>query len=470
MAEDGHDALESLSLEKSWRRFVLVLRTTWYVVVVLALAGSGLAVTVSVLETPQYDSTAVMYVTSGSGDSTQTAYQGSLASQQRVASYAKLATSNLVLETAVKSAGASLSADELRRLVVASTTPETVLLSVRVRYRDPAVAAALANAVASSMSSFVRELETPSGGGEPLAKLTVVTPAVASESAATPRTARNIVIGALAGLLVGVLCVAIRARFDTRIRSADDAESELGVPVLSVVPKSRKFAGSSMVDFSSGSSAVAEAFRKLRTNLRFVEVSDALRVVLVTSPNEGEGKTTTALNLAAALGEAGVKALVVDGDIRRPAVASRVGVEGGLGLTTYLQGGVELTDVIQRCGTDTFDVLAAGEVPPNPSELLGSKAAADLFVALAERYEYVIVDSPPILPVTDAVVTAANCDGVLLVLRSQDTTRSEALSAMSQLAKGECRVAGVVLNGIEDRGAYYGDHYGYVYSAQPASM
>lgn len=445
----------------SFRNALALTMSRWWVIAVCGLGGGVIALAGCLVQTPVYEATSTLYVTSASDANAQSAYQGSLASQQRVTSYTKLVDSDAVMHDAIARSGVPLSLDEASRKVSASSTPDTVLLSVHVRDSDPQVAVSLANGVGSSLSEYVKSLERPSDGGVALAKLTVVSPATLADGPVSPATKRYVALGVGLGLLLGCVLLYVYDRIDVKVRSAAEVTEIAGAPVLSEVPEDEGLVGGA-VDFSRGSSISAEAFRRLRSNLGFISVDDPLRSVLVTSPAAAEGKTTVALNLAAAMAEAGRRVILVDADLRRPTVARRLGLSSEFGLSELMRGGVELSDLVQPSGIAGLDVLASGQLPPSASELLGSQNAARAFERLKSDYEFVVVDAPPMLPVTDAIVTSQRVDAVLLVVRYARTKSNDLVSAVDELGTAKAPICGVVVNGRVSRGrdyskyAYYG--------------
>ncbi|MDH3052483.1 polysaccharide biosynthesis tyrosine autokinase [Gordonia alkanivorans] len=413
--------------------FLRVVKRGWFVIVLAALAGGSCAVLLSLLQEPVYRANVELYVTSGAEANAQSAYQGSLASQQRVASYARLIASQPVLSEALRSSGLQMTADEAATKLRAEATPETVLLTVSADDANPTVAAALADSVAQAMTAFVTELEKPADGGTSLAKLTVVKPASVGDDPVAPQTRRNLLLGLVAGTVVGVLVLYVRWKLDTKVRSQDDLVELVDYPVLSVVPRDPDLGSGRALNFGIGASAAAEAFRRLRTNLGFVNVDGPVTRLIVTSARASEGKTTSAVNVASALAEAGHKVLLVDADLRRPRVADRLPVDASVGLSDVLRGSASWQDLVQQSGIDSLDVLGPGQLPPNSAELLGSNRAKECMAELSARYDYVIVDTPPVLPVTDAAVVAQLVDGALLVARAGATQRRDITSAVEQL-------------------------------------
>ncbi|MCZ4653826.1 polysaccharide biosynthesis tyrosine autokinase [Gordonia amicalis] len=435
--------------------------TRWWVVAVSALLAGCLALGVSLLQVPVYAASSTLYVTSTfSEDSASAAYQGSMASQQRVASYIDLVKSDSVIRDALSSSGLVMTVSEAKSALNATSKPATVLLTITARDTDPEVARRLVDAVSEAMSRRVTDLETPASGGVPLAKLTVVAPGTVNTSPVRPATSRNVALGLFGGALFGVLFVLARRRFDTRIRDVAELELVSGAALLSSVPMESQLSNRGVVEFHQGSSAAAEAYRRLRANLSYVDVDSPATRVLVTSGMPGEGKTTTALNLGASLAEAGIRVLVVDADLRKPSIADSLGVSGGIGLTTYLRGDIDLASCIQSTVLDGLDVLASGVVPPNPAELLGSMKAASLMSNVPAGYDFVLIDSPPVLPVADSSVLAQYVDGVLLVVRAGHTHRDDLEETVLSLEKARARVLGTVMNAVEvSTGS--GTRYGY---------
>lgn len=447
----------------SLRSAVGVVKRGWIVILTLALLCGAVALVYSMLQKPVYKSTATLYVTSGNEASAQTAYQGSLASQQRVMSYVKLVDSDGVVAPVIGPGGVPLSLGEARAALSASTTPETVLLNISAQNTDKSTAADLANAVAESMTTYVERLETPAGGRVPLAKLTVITPASESDSPISPKTERNTALGLVIGLLAGLAVVFGRDRYNNKVRNEEELAEVTDAPVLAAVPSDELLKKQGLINFGSGATLAAEAYRKLRTNLSFTSVDNPSRRIVVTSALAAEGKTTTAMNLAAALAETGKRVVLVDADLRRPQVYHRTGGMGDIGLTNYLKGDGSMADLLQPSEVSGLQILASGPQPPNPAELLGSKKAGQGIENLSAMFDYVIIDSPPLLPVTDAAVLAQWADGVVLVARANQSRIPDVAACIEQLEAVQAKLIGVVLTDVPTRGGAY--KYGYYYSS-----
>ncbi|PYE20203.1 capsular exopolysaccharide synthesis family protein [Williamsia limnetica] len=447
----------------SLRKVLDVVKSGWLVIVLAALACGAIGFLYSALQSPTYRSTATLYVTSGTDDNVQSAYQGSLASQQRVSSYTWLVNSDAVLIDALEASGLDITLSSAKAAVSASTTPETVLLNISAEGTDRDQTAALVNSVSASMADYVTGLETPTGGGAPLAKLTIVTPANADAGPVAPSTTRNTALALLAGLLIGLAVVFVRDRLNNKVRGEQDLAILADAPVLAAVPSDDLLKKQGLIDFSTGATLAAEAYRKLRTNLSFTSVDKPSRRIIVTSALAAEGKTTTAMNLAAALAETGKRVVLVDADLRRPQVYHRTGGMGDVGFTNYLKGDGSMADLLQPSEVKGLQILASGPQPPNPAELLGSKKAGQGIDNLSAMFDYVIIDSPPLLPVTDAAVLAQWADGVLLVARANQTRLPDVAAAVEQLRAVQADLVGVVLTDVPTRGGAY--KYGYYYTS-----
>jgi receptor protein-tyrosine kinase len=212
-----------------------------------------------------------------------------------------------------------------------------------------------------------------------------------------------------------------------------------------------------------------EAFRVLRTNMEFLDVDATSKAFVVTSSVPGEGKSTTATNAALAFAVAGRNVLLVDADLRRPQVAKLLGLVDNVGLTTVLAGQASVDDALQVHAESGLSVLASGAVPPNPAELLQSRAMQDLLDLLRDRFAVIVIDAPPLLPVTDAALLASEADGAVIVVRHGQTTKEQLRGAVDRLAGVDAQMLGVVFNMIPERGAGYGYGYGYGYGPDEAT-
>lgn len=261
----------------------------------------------------------------------------------------------------------------------------------------------------------------------------------------------NLALGGVLGLLGGIGFALLREVLDTRIRSQADVERTVQAGILGTFSHDPSVEKEPLVTQGDQFSHRAESFRQLRTHLHFTNISGGAQSVVVSSSIPGEGKTSTAVNLAIMLAESGTRVLLVDADLRRPRVAKYLGVEGSVGLSGVLSHSVELEDAIQAWGRGgALHVLTSGRSAPNPSELLGSPTMEKLMTRLETDYEVVVIDAPPLLPVTDPSVLGSMASGVVLVVSADGrTNRAELAQAVANLEAVDARLLGLVVNRLE---------------------
>lgn len=422
-----------------------LVRQRWWVVLTAVLLALGVAGVVTIRSEPRYASSVTFFVTIPSQGVTD-AYQGGLFLQQRVKSYADLLTSDRLARGIAAEEGIDLTPEQVQSRVSAQIVTDKVLLTASVTDTDRSRSLRLAEVLVTHFAALVQVIETPPGAQQAPIKVEVVGgPEVGSEPV-SPRPVRNLVLAGILGLVLGVAISVLRGISDTTLRTGSALQRVTGAPLLGEIPMDGDGGGVPLMVGAGANSAQAEALRKIRTNLRFVDVNEPARVIAVTSAVQGEGKSTISCNLAIALAEAGWQVLLVDADLRRPRVAEYLGLNSGVGLTDVLIGEVAVDDVVQPWGEKSLLVLPAGSMPPNPSELLGSKAMADLLLELKGMTDIVIIDTPPLLAVTDGVVVAVQADGALLVTRSGKTSSAQVETASQALQAVAARMLGCVLN------------------------
>ncbi|OZE34095.1 MULTISPECIES: polysaccharide biosynthesis tyrosine autokinase [unclassified Rhodococcus (in: high G+C Gram-positive bacteria)] len=442
--------------------YLKILKARWIVVAVTVIVAVLSSLGASLLTTPLYESSARMFVSTSGGTSVSETYQGNLFSQQRVASYSELATSKALAARVIDRLQLGLNPGQLVAKIKASSAPDTVLFDITVTDASPALARDIANALAAELITQVRELETPEGGGVPSAGVKTFQEATAAAAPVTPNIQRNVALGAAVGLLLGVALAVLRDRLDNTIKDRREIESISGKALVGTIPFDKERTTKPAVDFQDlAQSSSAEAFRELRTNLQFLEVDHPPRVIVVTSAIPSEGKTTTAVNLAISLAEAGHHVVLVEGDLRRPRISKYLGLIGSVGLSTVLAGQAKVDEVLQPTKYEGLQAMASGPIPPNPSELLGSEASRAMLVELRSKFDYVIVDGAPLLPVTDSAVLTTHADGALMVTRYGHTKSNELVRAIGNLETIGAHVLGVVLALTPSK---KGDMYSYSYN------
>lgn len=432
-----------------FRDFLAILGKRWVILlgsVVLVLAS---AVWVTLSMTPTYRATTRIFLTASEG--------GTVVSTQDLGTFVELLGSPVVQDPLRKTLGLAPGTPINLVGVVSENAP---ILEVTARSSSPTLAADLANAVGPQLAKIgAKYLPLLASTGQDI-EATAITPAVAPSAPESPSLSTNVALGLLAGLGLGVGIALMRHFLDTRIRGDMDLRALSDRPLLGSLRRIKDVERNSLVVETEPHGRAAEEFRRLRTNLQFVDVATGGRhSFAVTSAVSGEGKTTTAVNLALATAASGARVLLVDADMRHPSVADTMGLDGGVGLTTLLLGRASLAEVAQPWRDTTLDVLPAGEIPPNPSELLGSAPMKRLFEEFLDTYDFVIVDSPPIVPVVDPVLISRLVGGMLMVVSVDRSLKRDVAAALKQLKTVEVQVSGFALNLLHGGDAY--GRYGY---------
>jgi non-specific protein-tyrosine kinase len=431
----------------SLRDYVRVLRKRWRIIatvlLVCVLAGSVYVLTSSKV----YEATAQIFVSTAGADTATAAdlASGNTFTQARVQSYTSVATSPTVTDAVLQQLAVPMTSDALAQEISADAPLNKVLINLHVQDHDPVQAARLANAVAAQFSKVVQNLEQTTSTKPSPVKLTVTQPAQTPSAPVSPKSKLDIAIAILVGLVLGLGLAFLRELLENTVKDPDELATHAGLPVLGIVPWDKK-ASEVPISFRADThGSRAEGFRQMRTNMQFVDVDKPPRVIAITSALPGEGKTHTALNLAAALAEAGQRVCLIEADLRRPTVAKILGLVGDIGLTTVLIGRAPLVSVLQNAGHN-LAVLVSGAVPPNPSELLNSAAFKRTLDEVMQGVDIVVIDTPPLLPVADGAQIAAMADATLLTVRAAKTTRDQISRAIENLGNVGVTPVGVVFS------------------------
>ncbi len=454
-------AISSEGAAVNLQDFVKVLRARWVTVGVTAMMVFLGAIAFTLLTVPLYQASTRLFVSTTANSSVAEVYQGNRFSQERVISYAELIRGLTLAQRTVDKLDLDMSAGQLRGSVSASVSPDTVLINVRVRDESPVRARDIANTLSDEFVVMVRELETPEGGASPDSRVVVEQRASLPAHPVVPKTSRNIAMGLAAGVALGIGLAVLRDLLDNTVKDRGVLEEVTGTGIVGSIPLDKERRKQAAISFEKDNSAIAEGFRKLRTNLQFVSVDNPPRVIVFTSSVPSEGKSTTAINTALALAEANHKVVLVDGDLRRPSLHKYLDLVGTVGFSSVLSGGATLDEALQKTRFPGLTVLTSGAIPPNPSELLGSLSARKLLGELRSQFDYVIVDSSPLIAVTDAAILAAGADGVLIMVRFGQTKCEQLRYAVSILKDVGAPLLGAVFTMMPTRG---GSSYAYNYT------
>jgi succinoglycan biosynthesis transport protein ExoP len=436
-------------------QYVGVLRAHWFLVIASVVACTLGAGSLGWTRTPTYAARTQLFVsTSGVGADLSQTYQGGLFAQQRVQSYAQMVSSPAVAHGVITQLGLRESVPQLQAKIQASVPTDTVLLNVTVRDRSQQRAAAIANAVGEHFSAFVNRLESPRGERRSPVKVSVTSPAGVPSHPISPRKALYLGLGGLMGLILGIGGAVLREALDKRIRREHDAATIARAPVLGSIADDPEADRRPLIMVTDPASVAAEAYRRLRTNLRVLTASDGVRSFVVSSAVVSEGKTLVAANLGIAFAQGGLRVVLVDADMRRPMLADVLGVSSTVGLSTVLADDVPVEAALQtwRDGLP-LDVLPSGWQPSDPGDLLASPRLAAVLDALTDRADVVILDAPALQLAADAAILARLTSGAILVTRVASTRAEQLRTAARSLRAVDGQILGVVLNRQPSRNA-----------------
>jgi succinoglycan biosynthesis transport protein ExoP len=436
-----------VDFRESWN----LVRSHWVTVLTFALLGCMIAAAYVLTTVPRYTAETELFVAVDGGDSTAELAQGSNYSQQQARNYSAVASRQVVLDPVITALGLRTTPEQLAKQISTSVPLNTSLISISVSDTSPTRAASIANAVATSLTNTVVKLvPSRSDGTSPIELQAIQTASVPTEPS-EPNSRVALAFGLLAGILAGVALVVLRERVRTKVRTVEQVKSIEGLSILGSIIYDRRAATRPILGLDDGGSRRAEEFRQLRTNLRFLQTDSRNKAFVVTSSIQGEGKSTTAGNIAATLAASGSSVCLVEADLRKPVLQNYLDLEGAVGMTTVITNEVTLDDALQTWGPHRMKVLLSGELPPNPSELLGSRQTESLLKTITERFDVTIIDCPPLLPVTDAALLAKSLGGAILVVGTGRVEVRELRRAVETLTAAGAPILGAVVNMIPAR-------------------
>lgn len=432
--------------------------------------------------TPMYESSAIFYVNNNAlsvGDVDFSLSTGDIsAAKSLVDSYIVILKTRTTLNDVIDYAGVDRTYAELKDMISAAAVNETEIFEIIVSSEDPLEAERIANAIAYILPKRISSIIEGTSAK-------IVDTAVVAGKPSSPSYTLNTLIGFLAGLLVTVAVIVLREVFDISIHTEDDIQQCCNHPVLAAVPdmttpskggyygygERRKIgakhaAGADTPVLVGGgiNFAASEAYKLLRTKIQYSFAGDkTCRVIGVSSALTGEGKSLTAVNLAYTLSQLNNKVLLIDCDMRRPSLPDKLPIQKKPGLSGFLSGQAQEQTMFQFCGIpgeeQAFHVVAAGQIPPNPVELLSSNRMSMMLKQLREMYDYIILDLPPVGEVTDALAVVKETDGILLVVRQNYCNRVALAETVRQFEFMGSKILGAIYNCANDSGNNYGKKY-----------
>lgn len=457
-------------VNKGWRIGIIAI-----ICAILTLMGTIFFIT------PKYEASAMFYVNNSDisvgGASLSLSASDISASRGLVDTYIVILNTRETMNDVIDYAGVDLSYKQIKEMVEAESVEKTEVFRVTVTSPNPNEAEQIANAIAYILPKRISSIVEGTSAK-------IVDSAVVPSSPSSPSYTASTVAGFLLGLMVSVVVVVLREAFDITIRTEEDITSVCKHPVLAAVPdmvapsKGGYYYGNDQKRSGHGAGAksgpvlvgadinfaASEAYKLLRTKLQYSFAGESVcRVIGVSSAMTGEGKSLTAVNLAYTLSQFGERVLLIDCDMRRPSIPAKLPIAKKPGLSGYLTGHVKEENLIQLCGLkedeSAFHVIASGQNPPNPVELLSSYKMEKMLAQLRNHYDYVILDLPPITEVSDALAVIKQTDGVLLVVRQDLCNRNALAFAVNQFEFVGSRILGIMFNCARETGNGYGKKY-----------
>lgn len=431
------------------RDYLLSLKKYWLVIVALTVLGAGAGYLYAQSQPEVFRSRATVMVIPARGDNTSELVQGSNYVQNLVQTYAVVATSPTVLTPVIRDLDLDVTPQALASTITVEAPLNTVVLQIAVVSTQPEFAKRIADAVAAELAQAVRDLSPQNADDQPAVRVETISPARLPQFPIGPNVRMLTLAGALVGLAAGVVFALLRRLLATRLSGSGDVAAVTETPILGDVAQSSAGRTLAATIRTDAGSSTAESVRSLVANLRFANVDGHTQVLLMTSGASGEGKSSVALAVALIMAEQGAKVLLVDADLRRASVARYTQLEGAVGLTTVLLGDVTREEAVQRWGEDRLDILASGVLPPNPGQLLTSDHLRTFVQEAREAYDTVIIDSPPVLAVSDPLWLAPVVDGIVVVARARVTKREALRRTISALETSRVPILGIVVNGVK---------------------
>jgi succinoglycan biosynthesis transport protein ExoP len=455
------------------RRYGRVIRHRWWMIVISPIVAALAAGAVSLVLPPVYEAQVALLVRPAQPLATTDPNVASLTTDQISQTYAALMTERPLLVLVSNQLGITIRPEDLAKEISVAPRPNTQILDVAVKDTNPALAQNLANQLVANLIVEVKQFqqtETQLPNSRTGDDLVVVSPAVLPDRPVSPNKTLNVAIAFAAGLLVAVGIAFLLDYLDQSIKSDEELTERVGLIVvghIGFVPAGQG-KGGELVTLDASSHA-SESYKALRTSLLFSAIDQELKVIVITSAEQGEGKSRTAANLAVALAHAETKTLLIDADFRRPSQHRIFGRIRNIGLSNLILRNVDQNETISAVETvPNLWLLTSGPPPPNPSELLGSGRMKELMGQLSQSFSYVIVDTPPLNAVTDGSILAASASGTLLVVEQGRTSIPALRHAKQVLDRVGAHTIGAVMNKLRASGGSYAYEYGYYATAPDA--
>lgn len=433
------------------RDVLRALRERWWLIVLGYVLGAAGAAAVSLMSTPLYTSTTQLFVTGTDVTDMSDVYAGSLFTEQRMASYVEVLESRQLSGQVIGELGLDATPAELTQRVTASVVPNTSVLDVTITDTSARRAQETAAAYGRLFTQDVTTLETPARADGSTVRVVTVQPADLDPTPVSPDVVRTVASGVVLGLLLGVVGALLRARLDRSVRGADHVQALTGVPLLGVVLEDAAVGPRQLITGVDDTSTQGGALAGLCLAVRSATQDDRAKVTLLAGPVGGEGCSTVAVSLAAALARSGSSVMLIDADLRRPRISRLLGLSDRMGLAEVLAGRAALAEVARPARHGELTIVPAGAAPDDAGEVLRSPGMRSLLDALRQDYDHVIIDAPPVLPTPDAAEVGTMVDDCLLIGRFRRTQDRDLAAAARSLADHGAQLRGVVLTRVPER-------------------
>lgn len=444
--------MEEISLQEIFftlRKWIIMIISIF--IISVAVAG---VLSYYVLD-PEYQTFTTLMVGKPKDYQTETKieYNDVILNQKLVSTYGEIVKSRVVTDKVIENLGLDLSFNEFRNKVSVNLVKDTEIIKIQVTDNNPTLATDIANETAVVFMDSVKNIMR-------VENVQIIDKAQVPNNPIKPRPMYNMAIAGVLGLMAGVMLAFLLEFLDNTLKTPDDIEKHLELPVLGAIPVV-KDEQANLISHTNSKSPVSEAFRTLRTNIQFSSIDKEIKTLIVTSSSPTEGKSTIAANMAITMAQSDKKVLLIDCDLRKPRVHKVFGMNNLEGLTNILMGEKVLSDLVHKDeALENLNVVTSGPIPPNPAELMGSKRMKDFLDKIKEEYDIIILDTPPVGLVTDSAVLSTISDVVILVTAFGQTDIDMSKRAKELLDKVNANIIGVVLNKVPTEGrSYYKYHY-----------
>ena len=434
---------------------------TAFVVVFLAVAAF------TFLSPPKYTATAELFATySGQSDGTQNSNEmnsGASYLSTQIKTYPQLIKTQAILQPVIDDLSLNMSVKDLADTVTATNPTNTFMVDIAVETGDAQQSAQIANSVSKNLAKQISSSLYSNDAGKSPIQLSVVQEAQTPTAPSSPKIPLYLAAGFVLALIVAVGAALLRDVLNTRVDSLEDAKTLTDASSLGTVPRSSRMEERKPVVVAEPSSHEAEQIRRIRTNISFLSpnTNDHGHLVVITSTEPLEGKTTVSVNVASAIAEEGKSVLLIDGDLRHPSVARALGLEGHVGLSHILSGQASPREIVQQYWKPNFHILPAGKRPGNASILLNSVIMTELIDQALTQYDYVILDTAPLSVANDAAIFGKQTDGVVLVVGKGVADKKELHATVESLHTSEVPVLGFILNFADPKRINASNYYYY---------